>query len=375
MKLFTKYTVIFAIVVFLVAEVSLYLPTFGVIFMSAVLLAYVLEPLVLWGEKRRIPRSLSAFFLIFGIVSILFLLIAPKLPGIIEELVRVAQAFPGVYDQNIAPLLSGKTGMDMSWSWVVAQFPSLSGHSMELERFSHSVGSFMGMIMHGLLFLVMVFIISRDWEIIVAATQRVLHDLTPDRWNNEIDALFLQIGNSLSKLIRGQFEVSSILAVYYLVVFQIIGVLAEGDFDGPISFIEELFTPSPWMLIGVITGYLNLIPYLGVPVGGVVAGILGLITLQFEAVWIYPAITIAVMLGVTFDHKMLTPRVIGRSVHVHELWVYVAIYAGFSLGGVVGVILALPIMTVISEVVKHSLALWRQHRDQEREHEKSIHAL
>ena len=369
-----KYTVIFSIVLILIAVISIYLPTFGMLFMGAVLLSYVLEPLVLWGEKRKIPRWFSAFFLIFGIVSIVFLLIAPKLPGIIENLVHLAQGFPAVYDKDIAPMLTAKTGVEMSWVWIMHQFPSLTEHSMELETFSHGLGSLIGMILHGLLFLVMVFIISRDWETIVASSRRMMHDLTPDRWNNEIDALFIQIGNSLSRLIRGQFEVSSILAVYYLIVFQIIGVMAAGDFAGPLDFIQELFIPSAWMLLGVITGYLNMIPYLGVPAGGVIAAVLGLITFQFEAVWIYPAIAITIFLGVTFDHKMLTPKVIGRSVSVHELWVYVAIYAGFAFGGVVGVILALPMMTVISEVVKHSLALWREHRDQERAGKKAIKA-
>ena len=367
-----KYAIVIAVAILLVVAFAVYFPSLGVLIMIAALLAYVLDPIVDWLEQRKIARWLSAAVLVFGLSIVLLGLIAPALPVIVQELIRTARALPQVYDTEIAPYIVEKTGIQMNWDWVLAHLP---GHDLGFISFGAGFGSLVGFSLHTLLFLMLVFIILRDWDRIVAATRQLLHDLTPDDWNAEIDTLFIQIGRSLSKLIRGQVEVSTILAIYYLVMFQAIGVIGAGDFHSIAGFIAEFFTPSAWILIGAMTGYLNLIPYIGVPIGGIIAGLLALVSFQFSAIWVYPALLIAVILGTTIDHKMLTPKVIGRSVSVHELWVYVAIYIGFSIGGVVGVILALPVMTVVSEVVKRSLALWHVHRQTERKDSRSIETL
>ena len=367
-----KYAIILGLAVLLIAVFAVYFPSLGVLITISALIAYVLDPVVLWCEKRNCARWLSASILVFGLSIILLGLIVPALPVIFQELIKIARAFPHVYDTEIAPHIVEMTGVQMNWDWILAHVPA---DAMELTSFSAGIGSLVGMSLHTLLFLMLVFIILRDWERIIAATRQLLHDLTPDDWNTEIDGLFIQIGQSLSKLIRGQFEVSTILAIYYLILFQAIGVIAQGDFQSIGGFIAEFFTPSAWMLIGAITGYLNLIPYIGVPIGGCIAALLALVSFQFDAIWIYPALIIIVTLGTTIDHKMLTPTVIGRSVSVHELWVYVAIYIGFSIGGIVGVILALPAMTVISEVVKRSFALWHEHRQAERQNVQSIETV
>lgn len=364
-----KYAIIVALAILLLVAFVVYFPSLGVLILISALIAYVLDPVVDWFEQRKIARWLSAAVLVFGLSIVLVGLIAPALPVLVQELIKTARALPQVYDTEIAPYIVEKTGIQMNWDWILAHLP---GHGMGLGSFGAGFGSVVGFSLHFLLFLMLVFIILRDWDRIVVASRQLLHDLTPDGWNAEIDTLFIQIGKSLSKLIRGQVEVSTILAIYYLLMFQAIGVIAAGDFHGIAGFLAEFFTPSAWILIGAITGYLNLIPYIGVPIGGVIAGLLALVSFQFSAIWVYPALLIVVILGTTIDHKMLTPKVIGRSVSVHELWVYVAVYVGFSIGGVVGVILALPAMTVISEVVKHSFALWHDHRQAERQDAQSI---
>jgi predicted PurR-regulated permease PerM len=131
---------------------------------------------------------------------------------------------------------------------------------------------------------------------------------------------------------------------------------------------------SAWMVLGAITGYLNLLPYIGVPVGGVMAALLGIMTYQLENLWLYPALLATVAAGVTVDHKVLTPVVIGQSIKVYELFVYFAIYFGAAAGGIVGVILALPAMTVISECIRHFYRHWLLHRHEERRQQESAAA-
>jgi putative permease len=165
------------------------------------------------------------------------------------------------------------------------------------------------------------------------------------------------MGEAISRLIRGQIEICTLLAIYYGLSFHLIGQLAAQNWS--------LF--SPWLLLGMVTGYLNLLPYIGVPLGGILVCFLGLMTYQLDVLWIYPAIIAVITLGTTVDHKLLTPSIIGRSVKVHEIFVYFAIYFGGALGGIVGILLALPAMAVVSVFVRYFYQHWLVHRQDERQ--------
>jgi predicted PurR-regulated permease PerM len=364
-----KYGISISILLGLLVGMIWYIPTFMVVLALATLLAFVLDPAVTWLQRRRIGRGISSTFLIFGIGILASLLIVPQIPTLVEQLTHAFRSFPAEYDRIIAPYLREKFGGDMSWRTLALELPEYFQTTAPMESmlysFRRSLGNLLGVMVHGILFLMVAFMILRDWHTIIAGIRRLFRDAMPDDWQEDIDEVFGKISHSISKLLRGQLKVSSILAIYYFSAFQTIAVVA-GGFDGIGDFFQRFFTPSAWMLVGLITGYLNMIPYLGVPTGGLVAAILGLTVFQFQQLWIYPLILLVVTAGVTIDHKALTPVVIGDSVSVHELWVYFAIYLGFSVGGVMGVILALPAMAVIGVVTKHLVSLWREHRHTER---------
>ncbi|OUD12064.1 AI-2E family transporter [Thioflexithrix psekupsensis] len=349
-----KYGVVFSLAILIPLLFTLWImPTFMVLLLGAILLAYILSPIVAWGERWHCGRSLSSFILIFVIPFILLEWLITILPQVSDQLDTLIQHFPAQYDQKIAPLLKDYTDLSLDWAWLSAQLSHYSLGSFGLQWFSN----LFELILYALLFVVIVFILLRDWQQTVMAIRQLLHDVTPDSWNKEIDLLLNQMGDAISRLIRGQIEVSTLLAIYYGLSFHLIGQLAAQT--------GSLW--SPWLLLGIVTGYLNLLPYIGVPLGGILVCVLGLMTHQLDVLWIYPAIIAVITLGTTVDHKLLTPRIIGRSVKVHEIFVYFAIYLGGALGGIVGILLALPVMAVVSVFVRYFYQHWLAHRQCERE--------
>lgn len=348
-----KYGLVFSLAVLIPLLLSAWImPKFIVLVLIAALLAYILSPLVKWAEGRICSRSLSAFIFTFVIPTVLIEWLITVIPNIFNSLQTLILNFPSAYDEKIAPYLNQHTGLTLDWAWLSAHIPYEKIKNLQFQLF----GNIFEFIMYALLFIVIAFVLLRDWEEIVLAIRKLLHNTTPDSWNSEIDLLFNDIGHAISRLIRGQLEVSTLLAAYYGLSFHLIALLAEG----------ELHFISAWMLIGILTGYLNLLPYIGVPLGGLLAALLGIMSFQLEVLWIYPVICLVVMIGVTVDHKLLTPRIIGRSVKVHEIFVYFAIYLGVSLGGIVGILLALPVMTVGNVCIRYFYQHWLIHRDEER---------
>lgn len=357
MKPITKYLLAFIIALLIPAVVIMvYAPAFGVIVIGAALLAYILSPFTDWLAGKCCNRSFQAFLLTFIIPSLLFAIVIWKVPSVVNGLLNAAQAFPAAYDAQLAPLLDKLAGIKLSWQQIANYFSGHTPSGDSFALFSKGIGNAASWTINVLLFMVIAFLLLRDWPQLVETARRTLHSLTPDPWNPQIDDLMDSIGSSISRLIRGQLKVSSILAVYYGLTFHTIGMLAAGEFH----FI------SSWMLLGIVTGYLNLLPYIGVPLGGVMAVILGVVEFQLEPLWIYLALPVTVIAGVTVDHKLLTPVTIGHTVKVYELFVYLAIYLGGAIGGLVGITLALPAMVIINELIIHFYRHWLEHRRAER---------
>jgi len=335
---------------------AIYIPTLSLLLFCSALLAYIFNPLVDKLETWKLPRSITAFTLTFVLPSLLLVAFFKVIPVVISSFIELGHSFPAVYDSQIQPFASETLGIDANWAELWAQLPELSSFIPNVNSFASKLGGLASLIIHSLLFAMMAFLLLRDWKQITAAGRQHLHDITPDSWNDSIDEVFSQIGGSISRLIRGQLQVSSLLAVYYGLSFHVIGSVASGE--------VQLF--SIWMVLGIVTGYLNLIPYIGVPVGGLIAALLSIMTFQFEVLWIYFPLLLVITIGITIDHKVLTPVIIGRSLKINELFVYIAIYFGGAIGGITGIILALPVMVLVVEVFKHINELWLACREAER---------
>ena len=148
-----------------------------------------------------------------------------------------------------------------------------------------------------------------------------LEDSLPRRWHGPTMAFLADIDAVLSQFLRGQLTVMLLLAVYYSVALTLAG------FDSALP-------------IGVLTGLLIFIPYLGFALGFVLAALAAL--LQFAG-WT-PALSMLGIyaVGYTIESFVLTPRLVGERIGLHPLAVIFALLAFGHVFGFFGVLVALP---------------------------------
>jgi predicted PurR-regulated permease PerM len=109
------------------------------------------------------------------------------------------------------------------------------------------------------------------------------------------------------------------------------------------------------LLIGFVAAVLNIVPF----VGATVAAVLAVLSALGESV-VLAAIALAVMLGCqTVEAKLLAPYFVGRATGLHALAVLVALLAGFQVGGLIGGLVAVPLLGGAWEVVR---SLWVEPR-------------
>ncbi len=156
--------------------------------------------------------------------------------------------------------------------------------------------------------------------------------MVPRRWAAQSMNIAHEVDGLLAQYLRGQLTVMLALAFYYSVA------LALAGFDVALP-------------VGILTGLLVFIPYLGFGLGLVLALIAAV--LQFEGIYGLVAVAIIYGVGQVVESFFLTPRLVGERIGLHPLAVIFALMAFGQLFGFVGILLALPASAIVSVAVRH----------------------
>jgi predicted PurR-regulated permease PerM len=337
-----------AIALFLVIVLLLYrLAPILTPFISSALLAYVGDPVVDRLERLKLPRTIAVivvFVLIFVLLGALTLLIFPlvrtqtaalamELPNYVSWL--ETQLLPKVNDLFGFEATSTNVGFGALISRYGEELRQLAGGA--LITVSHSGAALINAVLNVLLTPVITFYLLRDWDLIVARIVALL----PDSRRDEIVALGQRTDEALGAFLRGQLLVVIGLALIY----------STGLFLLRLDFA---------LAIGVLSGLVSFVPYLGLFVGIVLASVAALV--QLHSLAAVGGVVLVFVVGQLIEGTLLTPKLVGTRIGLHPVVVIFAVMAGGQLFGFFGVLLALPAAAVISVLARYALVRYRGSR-------------
>ena len=308
-------------------------------FFVAALLAYLGDPLVDRLEERNLSRTLSVvivFSSLFLVLVISVLILIPLLGGQIASLFEKMPGYIDKLQNSIDPLLQMlglskeminldtlKEGLKNYWSEAGKMAGDVFGY------LSRSGIALLGFVTNLVLIPVITFYLLRDWDLLVAR----FRELLPRRHAEKITELSLECDEMLAGFLRGQLMVMLALAIIYSVGLTFIGLDLA-------------------ILLGVVAGVVSFVPYLGLLVGIVLAGLAAY--LQFQD-WLPILYVIGVFsFAQLIEGMVLTPRFVGERIGLHPVAVIFAVMAGGSLFGFIGVLLALPVAAVVMVLLRHA---------------------
>jgi predicted PurR-regulated permease PerM len=313
----------------------------------AFIIAYVLDPIVDRLETWHMPRPAGIAIVLGGTLGALILFLALVVPGIAADVAGVIQELPrqlGELWTRIGPWLEqrGVAVPHSAMEWG-ARLNTLAGEvaSTIVAPAGNFVGAFMGGTLSvlgsaaaALVGLVLAVYLLNDFDRITAGVRALL----PWRWRETVTSYAGEIDHILSQFMRGQLIVMAILAVLYSAAYALLGV--------------RLAVP-----IGMVAGMLNVIPYLG----GAFALVAGLLMSLLDGwhLWQLVGVVLAYTAVQTLEGFVITPRIVGQTVGVSEIWVLVALFVGAELFGFLGVLLAVPAAAVVKIFVVHGVQYYR----------------
>jgi len=310
-------------------------------------IAYVLDPVVDRLQAWKLPRPAGIAVVLAAFTAAIVVFLAMVVPRVAREVAAVADALPGQVAQllqRLEPLLA-RLGVDAPQSateWATELQSHATGFAGELVApVGHALqlvigGTFsaLGAVVAALIVPVFAVYFLADFDNLVAGAR----DLTPARWRPRVVEYASEIDLVLGQFMRGQLAVMGILAVLYGVTYSILGV--------------PLAIP-----IGIAAGLLNFIPYVG-SAFALVAGLL-LAALGGGGGWQIAGVVIAYAVIQTLEGFVITPRIVGKTVGLGEVWVLLALYVGGEIFGFLGVLLALPAAAVLKIFVERGVQYYR----------------
>lgn len=304
-------------------------------FVAAALLAYIGDPLADRLQALKLPRTLAVvvvFLLTFLVLALLVLLVGPlirsQVTAFLEALPNIVSQVEQVWLPRVMQLLDIEAGNEVGFGPFLDRYSDMAGTwgTKVLVGVSKSGGALAAAVLSLFLIPILTFYLLRDWDSIMSH----IGALIPSRQRDTVVQLANETDEVLGAFLRGQLTVMFALAIIYSAGLAISGVQFA-------------------VAIGVVSGLVSFVPYLGFVFGITLA----LLTVVLEPkLWQLIGVIATFSIAQLIEGSILTPKLVGDRIGLHPVIVIFAVAAGGQLFGFFGVLLALPAAAVLSVLVR-----------------------
>lgn len=310
-------------------------------FIAGLVLAYFLDPVADALERLGLPRLAATLVILICAILILVVALIIIAPVFADQVGRFASDLPNLIRSLVARF------DDLAPNWLKEQLVnsgmdvqgSLAGFAGKAAEWILSLLSSIwsgGMALVNLVSLMVVtpivaFYLLEDWDRMVAKVDSWL----PREHAPTIRSLASEIDRAMAGFIRGQGTVCLLLGAFYAIGLSLAG-LKFG------------------LAIGLFAGLLTFIPYAGALIGGILA--IGVALVQFWPDMVSILMVVGVFaIGQFLEGNFLSPKLVGKSVGLHPVWLMFALLAFGYLFGFVGLLLAVPLAAAAGVLVRFGL--------------------
>ena len=309
--------------------------------LSSLALAYMLEPLVEAFEQRGWSRNLSVLATLVLSFILLILALIFVIPSLWSQLVKSYEQLPNALEAGhriLDPLIAQlKTTSPPIYEFIQSLLQKFRSPEQQAE-----IGATVGKWLQGGLFKLVtatsslldlllipffVFYLLSDYHKMIARVD----SWVPPRYRSTVSDLLSRISTIISAYVRNQLVIALAMGVLYALGFAILRV--------PLA-----------LTLGLISGLLNFIPYVGTLTGMVLA--VSFSALNGAGIGRIIGILIVFVIVQTVEGYYLTPKLLGEKLNLHPLVVLLGIVVGGNLFGLVGIILAVPVIAAARVILR-----------------------
>ncbi|HEX6302121.1 MAG TPA: AI-2E family transporter [Acidimicrobiia bacterium] len=306
-------------------------------------LVFLLEPVVKVFVRLHVPRPVGAILAMLVLLALIVAVGALVWPTVQQQGAELIQQLPDLYVSVVdwlreVAVTLGLNIDDFLSQEAIEEWLRDPANQETIQGLLFGFGAGAGVVIRGVAETIAVLGLAPVLAIYLLIDlnrfKKNTFELMPPGHRNEIAYVSGEVGTALGSFVRGQLLVSLIVGI----------VSSVGMWAIDLPF---------WLLIGIIAGFLNLIPFVGPVVGGALAALVALLNSDpWQAIW-----AVLIMIAVQqLDNHLITPMIQRARVNLSPLVIVLALIVGGALAGLLGVLVAIPATAAIRIVVGH---LWR----------------
>jgi predicted PurR-regulated permease PerM len=310
-------------------------------FIAGMALAYFLDPVADRLERWGLSRMMATVVILVAFVILLALSLMIIIPLLATQAADFFEKLPG-YITSLQAQIAGFSP-DLLPSWISSQMDTIKANfSAILAEGAGLLGTVMKQVWNSGMALVNIaslsvitpvvaFYLLKDWPRMMDKVDSWL----PLHHRETILGLMREMNVAMAGFVRGQATVCVVLMIFY-------GVALSG---AGLNF---------GLLIGLGTGFLSFIPYVGSITGLTLA--VGVAIVQFWPDWTMVLVILGIFgVGIFFESYVLYPNLVGESVGLHPVWLMFALFAFGALFGFAGLMLAVPLAASIGVLTRFAI--------------------
>jgi predicted PurR-regulated permease PerM len=296
----------------------------------ALIFAALIDPFAASLARRKIPRGIAVIIIyiaFFGIVGVAVGVLAPVIAHDVPQLVETSSEALGLLSQNEwlttifgTPQQSAAPVQDVSFSG----FLGVGGSGALAGLFSTVSGFFAGFVSLLIVLVMTFYLVVQDDPL-----GKILRSVVPDEYIPYLSGLIKRMRDKLGAWMRGQLVLSLVIGTLVTIGLSIIGVKYAA-------------------VLGLLAALFEFIPILGPVLASLPA-----LFLAFSGGGTVTFVIVLVMYIVIqqFENHILVPKVMQRAVGLNPIVSIIAILVGVRIGGIFGVLLAIPVATALSVIL------------------------
>lgn len=292
------------------------------------LLSYFLYPLINILDKKNIHKGLAITIIFSGFIIIFSIIGYFGFPIIIQQLYELSEQMPKLfklYERTVYAMFENTSFLPEFFHdkmrMIMQQIEV--GLESRIEQFIHRMINSIDSILVFAIVPVLVFYMLMDYKRLETYVYKLFSSIR----FIPTDAVIRAIHTSLAKYIKGQLLISLFVALITFLIYHTLGVHYA-------------------LLLAILMGIMNIIPYFGPIIGSIPA-----VLLAFTTSW---KLVIAVIISNVFvqmvESSFFSPYIMGKSVQIHPIGIIFILIVGAELGGIVGMIIAVPLATILKTI-------------------------
>jgi len=299
-----------------------------IIFLFGLVIASAISPFANWLDQRRFPRLwgvLLLFLIVIGLIALIASLVIPSLSADVDQLVTT---LPAVFEKVSTSLENVQQGAPAYLDFVSEIQNILSSLSSYLQQSSQSAVGLVVSIFGGVISFIAVLVISFYLSVTKKGLDSFFESVVPEKYEAYIKDLWKRSERKVGLWLQGQLLLALIVGLVVYVGLSLMGIKFA-------------------LMLGLLAFAFEIVPVVGPVLAAIPAVILAFLQGPTTGLWVV-VFYVAVQ---QLENHILVPIVMGKTVGLNPVVVIMALLIGSQLAGIAGMILSIPVATIIVEVI------------------------